>query len=120
MIMRRSPPKISKNISQEWVCCCPYLANMTRELPKANDCAYPAAYKELLHVIKYVLDTENIELKIELTRNAKEPWKIVCFSDSDYARNPVSRKSISDFILYVLDVQSLGNQYCKRVYCFIV
>ena len=34
----------------------PDLANMTRELSKANDGANPAAYKELLLVVKYVLD----------------------------------------------------------------
>ena len=35
------------------------LANMTKELSKANDGVNPAAYKELLHVIKYILDTKN-------------------------------------------------------------
>ena len=45
------------------------LANATRELSKANYGANPAAYKELLCVIKYVLDTKNLELKIEPTRN---------------------------------------------------
>ena len=33
--------------------------------------------------------------------NANEPWEIVCFSNGDYAGDPVSRRSISDFILYV-------------------
>ena len=36
----------------------PNLANATRELSKANDGANPAAYKELLRVIKYVFDTK--------------------------------------------------------------
>ena len=48
---------------------CPNLSNMTRELSKANDGANPVAYKELLHVVKYVLDTEMLGLKIE-------PWGI--------------------------------------------
>ena len=44
---------------------CPNLANITRELSKANNGVNPAAYKELLCVIKYILDTKNISLKIE-------------------------------------------------------
>ena len=60
---------------------CLYLANITRELSKANDSANPAAFMELLHV-----------------------WEIVCFSNSDYVGDPVSRQSISVIILYVLGV----------------
>ena len=80
----------------------PDLANTTRELSKANDGTNPAAYKELLRVIKYVINTKNHRLKIKPKGNSKEPWEIVCFSDSDYAGDPVSRQSISGFILYVL------------------
>ena len=50
---------------------CPNLANATRELPKANDGANPVAYKELLRVIKYVIDMKNLGLKIKPTRNSK-------------------------------------------------
>ena len=39
---------------------CPDLANVTRELLKANDGVNPLAYKELLHVIKHVLDMRNL------------------------------------------------------------
>ena len=44
---------------------CPDLANATRELSKANNSANPAAYKELLHFIKYVLKMKNLWLKIK-------------------------------------------------------
>ena len=82
----------------------PNLANTTRELLKANDGANPAAYKELLHPINYVLDRKNLGLKIELMGNSNKPWEIVCFGNSDYAGDTVSRRSISFFILYVLVV----------------
>ena len=55
-------------------------------------------------MIKYVLDTEMLGLKIEPTGNLNKPWEIVCFSNSDYAGALVSRRSISGFILYVLSV----------------
>ena len=83
---------------------CPDLANATRELSKANDSVNPVAYRELLYVIKYVIDTKNLWLKIKPTGNFDKPWEIVCFSNSDYAGDPVSRRSISGFIFYVLGV----------------
>ena len=46
------------------------LANMSRELSKVNNGSNPATYKELLHVIKYVLDTNNLGLKIESMGNS--------------------------------------------------
>ena len=46
---------------------------MTRELSKANYGANPAAYKELLHVIKYMINTKNLGLKIKPTGNSDEP-----------------------------------------------
>ena len=77
---------------------------MTRELSKANDGVNPAAYKELLHVIKYVIDMKNLRLKIEPTGNSNECWEIVYFSDSNNAGDLVSRQSISGFILYVVGI----------------
>ena len=82
----------------------PDLANMTRELSKANDSVNLAAYKELLHAIKYVLDTMNLGLKIKPKGNYNEPWESICFSDSNYVGDPVSRQRISGFILYVVGV----------------
>ena len=82
----------------------PDIANTTRELSKANDGANRAAYKELLRVIKYVIKMENLGLRLEPMGNSNKPWEIVCFSDSDYAGDPVSRRSISGFVLYVLGI----------------
>ena len=70
---------------------CPNLANTTRELSKVNNGANPAAYKELLCVIKYVIDTKNLGLKIEPMKNSNEPWEIVCFSNSNCAGDLVSK-----------------------------
>ena len=83
---------------------CPDLTNMTRELSKTNDGANPAAYKELLHVIICVIDTKNLGLEIKPTGNSDEHWEMVCFCNSDFAGDPVSRHSISGFILYELGV----------------
>ena len=52
---------------------CPNLANATRELLKANNGVHPAAYKELLCMIKYVIDTKNIGLKIKPMGKSNKP-----------------------------------------------
>ena len=82
----------------------PNLTNATRELSKANNGANTAAYKELLCVIKYVIDTKKLGLKIEPMGNSNKPWGIICFSNSNYAVDPIIRHSISVFILYVQGV----------------
>ena len=57
----------------------PNLANATRELSKANNSANPPTYKELLHIVKYVLDTKMLGLKIAPMGNSNEPWEISLF-----------------------------------------
>ena len=81
----------------------PWSCQFNQETIKGKWWCKPA-YKELLHVIKYVLDMKNLGLKIKPTGNSNTPSEIVCFSNSDYAEDPVSRRSISGFILYVLGV----------------
>ena len=50
----------------------PDIANPVRELSKVLDGSTDASFKEMLRVIKYVLDTKNMGLKIELTQPRKE------------------------------------------------
>ncbi|KAL7460011.1 hypothetical protein ACHAXS_000479 [Conticribra weissflogii] len=63
-----------------------------------------AAYKEMHQVIKYVLDTRDLGLCIEPIQGSEQPWELICFSDSDYAGDPDSRRSVSGFVLYVCGV----------------
>ena len=53
----------------------PKIADEARELSKANNGVIPAAHKELLGVIKYVLDMKNLGLKIEPTGNSMKLGK---------------------------------------------
>ena len=66
-----------------------------------NDGRHPAAFKELLHVIRFVLDTKNLGIMFKPTGNASKTLEIVCFSDRDYARDLVSRRHASKFMLYI-------------------
>ena len=82
------------------------LANTTRELSKSNNGANPATFMEYLCLIKYVMDTKNLCIKIKPTGNSNEPKDIVCFCNSNYEEDPVSRRSISRLILCMLGVSA--------------
>ena len=80
------------------------MADVTRELLKANDGVNLAAFKELIHVFKYILGTKKLDVKIKPKGNVSKHSEIVWFSNCDYAGEPVNRISISSFIRYVLRV----------------
>ena len=84
---------------------CPNLAQVTRGLSKVDDDVNPAIYEELIHMIKYAIDTKNLGLKIKPMRNTNKHWEIICFSNIDYAGDLTSRQNINGFILYVLGVR---------------
>ena len=50
-----------------------------------------AAFHKIHSLIKCALDTENLGLKIGPNMNIKGPWDMICFSNSDYVGDPVTR-----------------------------
>jgi len=82
----------------------PDIANPVRELTKILDGASYSAYKEMKRVIKFVLDTKLLGLKLEPRLNENGNWWIVAYSDSDYAKDPSTRKSVTGFIVYFCGV----------------
>ncbi|KAL7501989.1 hypothetical protein ACHAXN_000113 [Cyclotella atomus] len=68
----------------------PDIANAVRELSKVLDGSTKASFKEMLRVIKYILDTKEMGLRIKskVPKSADEPWDLVCYSNSDYAGDP--------------------------------
>ena len=78
----------------------PDLCNAVRELSKCLDGASQAAYKEMLRVIKYVLDSKSKGLKIEPTLE-ELVWKIILFSDSDWAGDKDNRRSVGGHMLFL-------------------
>jgi hypothetical protein len=64
----------------------PNIAHAVRELYKALDGTSPAAYKELMCMLKYVMDAKHLSLKIKPEKENKENgWSMVTFSNSNYA-----------------------------------
>ena len=78
----------------------PDLCNAVRELSKCLDGASQAAYKEMLRIIKYVLDSKSKGLKIEPMLE-ELVWKIILFSDSDWAGDKDNRRSVGGYMLFL-------------------
>jgi hypothetical protein len=80
----------------------PDIANCVRELSKCVDGPTETTYKELLRVTKYVLDTPERGLKMHLTKGSERRHVVIsCYTDSDYAGDPVTRRSISGHVMYL-------------------
>ena len=56
----------------------------------------------LLRVIKYILDTPSRELKVDLVPTKE--WVILPLSDSDWAGDKDTRKSITGYMVFVCGV----------------
>ena len=80
----------------------PDLANAVRELSKVLDGATEAHMKDLFRVIGYTLETAKLGLPIEVQEiSNKEVWIIEAWSDSDFAGDRDTRKSVTAWEIYV-------------------
>jgi len=82
----------------------PDIANAVIELSKALDCPSPAAYKEMLRVVKFVLDTRNLGIKVAPTLLINDEWIVVAFSDSDFGGDKETSISVAGFIVCFMGV----------------
>ena len=88
----------------------PDIANAVRELSKVLDATTPTAFKEMKRIIKYVLDTKKLGLKIEQQiQNKDSMWRIVGFLDSNYAGDKDTRTAVGGYIIYLC-----GAPNCQR------
>jgi hypothetical protein len=81
----------------------PDISNPMRELSKCMDKATEAAYKEMLRVVKFVLDTKEFGLFLfpEAIGNDGS-WNLTVYSDSDWVGDLDNRHSISGYIIFLL------------------
>jgi hypothetical protein len=83
----------------------PDIANAVRELTKCLIGPHPAAMKEMYRVIKFVLDTQSIGLRIEPKMKEKQVLFLLRgYCDSDWAGDKDNRKSVSGFVLFFCGV----------------
>jgi hypothetical protein len=83
----------------------PDISNAVRELTKLLDGATPVAFKEMLRVTKFVLDTSTLGLRIEpKCPDGELTWDLVVYSDSDWAGDKDNRRSVSGFVMFLCSV----------------
>ena len=68
----------------------PDIANCTRELSKVLDKATVSAYKEMIRIIKFVLDTSDYGLCFQLQPSIDNKWHLTIYTDSNYAGDKVT------------------------------
>jgi len=83
----------------------PDIANTVRELSKMNDRTGMAHVKELLRVIKFVVDTRYwcLRYRINMSDRKTMTWKLKAYSDSDFAGDKDTRLSVCGFGIYLFD-----------------
>ena len=81
----------------------PDIANAVRELSKSMDGASKLQFREMLRVIKFVLDTKDLGLKMVPTLH-EEIWHLEVFSDSDFANDKETRTRVYGYVIYVCGV----------------
>jgi hypothetical protein len=96
----------------------PDIANAVRELSKALDRATPKAMHEMKRIMKYILDTKDLALRVKPSLDIKDGFSTAAFSDSDYATDPETRVSISGYVLYLLDVPILWRSKGQKSITF--
>ena len=81
----------------------PNIANAVCELSKSMDGASKLQFREMLQVIKFILDTKDLGLKIVPTLH-NGIWKLEAFSDSDFANDKETRISVYRYVIYYCGV----------------
>jgi len=82
----------------------PDIANAVRELTKVMDKAVERDMQEMFRIIKHVLDTKHLGLKICPKTTNKLIWNIILWPDSDWGGDKDNRLSVSGMALFVCGV----------------
>src|SRR5210317_1055697 len=89
----------------------PDISNPIRELSKVVDGATEAAFKELKRNVNFILKTKKLGLKLKPRFDERGLFWIEAYSDSDYATDTETRKSVTGFIIYFCGVPV---SWCSR------
>ena len=77
----------------------PDIANAVRESSKHMDGSSKLQFREMLRVIKFVLDTTDLGLKMVPSLH-DGIWHLEAFSDSDFANDKETRISVYGYAIY--------------------
>jgi hypothetical protein len=73
------------------------LANVVRELSECMDAASHAVYKEMLRVMKFVVDTKQYCLKMQPIEEGKD-WDLVSYCDSNWQKGVTLLSSEAEYV----------------------
>ena len=94
----------------------PDISNSVRELSKSMDYATKDAFEEMRRVMTFVINTKYCGLKLKpspLPDNLE--WTMTVYTDSDWAGDKESRRSVTGFIIFLMDcpiIWSSKQQSC--------
>ena len=91
----------------------PDIANGVRELTKAMDRATAGHYKQLLRVLKFVIDTKT--WGIQLTKPQELTLQMTCYTDSDWDGDSDDRRSVSGWCIFLQITFCVGDPAPRRM-----
>jgi hypothetical protein len=71
---------------------------------RCMDSATWGNYNEFLRVIKFVIDTKTLGLKVQPRLDNNLGWNLKIFCDSNWEGDPETRVSVKGFIIYLLNI----------------
>jgi hypothetical protein len=92
----------------------PDLCKAVRELLKCMDKATIGTYQEMIHVIKFVLDTKMFCLQTKPNFDSKKSCNLKVFSDSDWAGDSEIRIGAPGFIFYLQNIPVCWRSKAQR------
>jgi len=91
------------------------LVNPLCKLSKALDGTSQGTFKELKHIIKFVLNMADYGLKIKsIKKPVGEAWTMMVFFDSDYAGDTETRISVTGFCVFLMGVPISWKSRAQR------
>ena len=82
----------------------PDISNAVRELSKSMDYATMEAFEEMRRVMTFVIQTKSCGLKLQPSPlSNKQEWSMTVYTDSDWAGDKATRRSISGYIIFLMN-----------------
>ena len=92
----------------------PDITNCTQELLKVRGKAMTSADKEMMRIIKFVLDTQDYGLRFEPDAVIDNKWTLTIYTDSDYAGDKETQISLTGYILFFMGVPLTWKSKSQR------
>ena len=93
------------------------LLNPIRELSKVMDLGGLVHMKELMRIVKYVIETKEKGLK--MVPNNNKMWELMALSDSDFAADKFKRVRVTGYVIYFMGIPWRGEEESKKEWHYL-